>query len=82
MNAKLSALVMLGTNCIYASSVFFMTFISLYRFKRLTGRTEAAVSARDYKFYAPRHKYRRVSSNSISIIPGLPVSFDAFAATS
>ncbi|KAI3453230.1 hypothetical protein Pfo_009893 [Paulownia fortunei] len=41
-------------------------------FKRLTGRNEVAVSARDYKFYAPRHKYRRVISNSISNIPGLP----------
>ncbi|CAA0811549.1 Uncharacterized protein SHERM_12603 [Striga hermonthica] len=41
-------------------------------FKRLTGRNEVAVSARDYKFYAPRHKYRRVVSNSISNMPGLP----------
>ncbi|XP_027100791.1 uncharacterized protein At2g02148-like isoform X1 [Coffea arabica] len=41
-------------------------------FKRLTGRTEVAVSARDYKFYAPRHKYRRVATNSIANIPGLP----------
>lgn len=40
-------------------------------FKRLTGRNEAAISARDYKFYSPRHKYRRISSNSISSIPGL-----------
>ncbi|CAK7326911.1 unnamed protein product [Dovyalis caffra] len=37
------------------------------RFRRLTGRNEVAVSARDYKFYSPRHKYRRVLSN----IPGL-----------
>ncbi|KDP23022.1 hypothetical protein JCGZ_01685 [Jatropha curcas] len=37
-------------------------------FKRLTGRSEVAISARDYKFYSPRHKYRRVVSN----IPGLP----------
>ncbi|KAL7110912.1 hypothetical protein ACP275_05G055600 [Erythranthe tilingii] len=41
-------------------------------FKRLTGRSEVAISARDYKFYAPRHKYRRGISNSISSIPGLP----------
>ncbi|OVA01135.1 hypothetical protein BVC80_8819g13 [Macleaya cordata] len=41
-------------------------------FKRLTGRSEAAVSARDYKFYSPRHKYRRVASHSVSNIPGLP----------
>ncbi|WCJ17625.1 hypothetical protein M5689_000030 [Euphorbia peplus] len=37
-------------------------------FKRLTGRNEVAVTSRDYKFYSPRHKYRRVVSN----IPGLP----------
>uniref|UniRef100_A0A2C9V3X1 Zinc-ribbon domain-containing protein n=1 Tax=Manihot esculenta TaxID=3983 RepID=A0A2C9V3X1_MANES len=37
-------------------------------FKRLTGRNDVIVSARDYKFYSPRHKYRRVVSN----IPGLP----------
>ncbi|XP_073130922.1 uncharacterized protein At2g02148 isoform X2 [Henckelia pumila] len=41
-------------------------------FKRLTGRIEVAVSAADYKFYAPRHKYRRAMSNSISNITGLP----------
>lgn len=40
--------------------------------KRLTGRSEVAVSATDYKFYAPRHKYRRAMSNSISNITGLP----------
>lgn len=28
-------------------------------FKRLTGRNEVAISSRDYKFYSPRHKYRR-----------------------
>lgn len=28
-------------------------------FKRLTGRQEAAISERDYKFFAPRHKHRR-----------------------
>ncbi|XP_065872963.1 uncharacterized protein At2g02148 [Euphorbia lathyris] len=37
-------------------------------FKRLTGRNDVAVTSRDYKFYSPRHKYRRVVSN----IPGLP----------
>ncbi|KAF7827564.1 Zinc finger C2HC domain-containing protein [Senna tora] len=41
-------------------------------FKRLTGRHEFAISARDYKFYSPRHKYRRASSNSLSNISGLP----------
>ncbi|CAH2045766.1 unnamed protein product [Thlaspi arvense] len=40
-------------------------------FKRLTGRNEVAVSARDYKFYCPRHKHRRVQ-NSVSTIHGLP----------
>lgn len=48
------------------------------RFKRLTGRNEVAVSARDYKFYAPRHKYRRAVSNSNSNMPGLPVSYLEF----
>ncbi|PSS04929.1 hypothetical protein CEY00_Acc20789 [Actinidia chinensis var. chinensis] len=41
-------------------------------FKRLTGRNEVGVSATDYKFYSPRHKYRRVTSNSVPGIPGLP----------
>ncbi|XP_047333048.1 uncharacterized protein At2g02148 isoform X2 [Impatiens glandulifera] len=36
-------------------------------FKRLTGRNEVAISDRDFKFYSPRHKYRRVSSS-----PSLP----------
>lgn len=40
-------------------------------FKRLTGRSEVAISARDYKFYSPRHKYRRGSTNSVPNIPGL-----------
>lgn len=42
-------------------------------FQRLTGRNEVAVSARDYKFYAPRPKFRRVSSSSIPSLAGLPV---------
>ncbi|KAG2302055.1 hypothetical protein Bca4012_060379 [Brassica carinata] len=42
--------------------------------KRLTGRNEVAVSARDYKFYCPRHKHRRVPSSSCSIL-GLPQTF-------
>ncbi|XP_042005163.1 uncharacterized protein At2g02148-like isoform X1 [Salvia splendens] len=41
-------------------------------FKRLTGRNDVAVFARDYKFYAPRHKYRRGVSNSNSNLPCLP----------
>ncbi|XP_076928476.1 uncharacterized protein At2g02148-like isoform X1 [Bidens hawaiensis] len=41
-------------------------------FKRLTGRNDVAVSHVDYKFYAPRHKYRRTGSNSVSNIPGFP----------
>ncbi|KAG9150819.1 hypothetical protein Leryth_002977, partial [Lithospermum erythrorhizon] len=40
-------------------------------FKRLTGRNEVAISARDYKFYAPRHKYRRVVSAHVPSISGL-----------
>lgn len=36
-------------------------------FKRLTGRNDVAISDRDFKFYSPRHKYRRISSN-----PSLP----------
>ncbi|XP_039120052.1 uncharacterized protein At2g02148 [Dioscorea cayenensis subsp. rotundata] len=42
-------------------------------FKRLTGRHEVAISARDYKFYSPRHKYRRVTPQSASNIPGMAV---------
>ncbi|KAH0756971.1 hypothetical protein KY290_020464 [Solanum tuberosum] len=45
-------------------------------FRRMTGRNEVTISPRDYKFYAPRHKYRRVS-NSISNITG----FSAFTST-
>ncbi|KAJ8498030.1 hypothetical protein OPV22_008582 [Ensete ventricosum] len=40
-------------------------------FKRLTGRHEVAISARDYKFYSPRHKYKRGASHSMTNIPGL-----------
>ncbi|CAM8942134.1 hypothetical protein QQ045_014329 [Rhodiola kirilowii] len=40
-------------------------------FKRLTGRNEVAISPRDYKYYSPRHKYRR-ASNSMSSVPGMP----------
>ncbi|XP_020525338.1 uncharacterized protein At2g02148 isoform X2 [Amborella trichopoda] len=40
-------------------------------FRRMTGRHEVAISARDYKFYSPRHKYRRLSQHSVSNIPGL-----------
>ncbi|XP_021713711.1 uncharacterized protein At2g02148-like [Chenopodium quinoa] len=40
-------------------------------FKRLTGRTEIAVTARDYKFYNPRHKVRRALSNTSPTVPGL-----------
>lgn len=38
-------------------------------FKRLTGRNEVAISSRDYKFYSPRHKYRR-SQQPVFDIPG------------
>lgn len=40
-------------------------------FKRVTGRTEIAITARDYKFYNPRHKIRRASSNTSPTVPGL-----------
>ncbi|KAL2924386.1 hypothetical protein RDABS01_023051, partial [Bienertia sinuspersici] len=40
-------------------------------FKRLTGRTEVAITARDYKFYNPRHKVRRASANNSPTVPGL-----------
>lgn len=48
-----------------------MTIEDAEWFKRLTGRHEAAISARDYKFYTPRHKYRRTTPQSVSNIPGL-----------
>ncbi|KAL1366474.1 uncharacterized protein At2g02148 [Arachis ipaensis] len=41
-------------------------------FKRLTGRNEVAISADDYKFYSPRHKFRRAASISLSNIPDIP----------
>lgn len=40
----------------------------------MTGRSDVAISAQDYKFYSPRHKYRRATSTSASSMPGLPVS--------
>jgi len=41
-------------------------------FKRLTGRHEAAISERDYKFYSARHKYRRTPQNALSTVTGMP----------
>lgn len=41
-------------------------------FKRLTGRNEVAISSRDYKFYSPRHKYRR-TLQPVFDIPGTSV---------
>ncbi|KAK4264079.1 hypothetical protein QN277_029416 [Acacia crassicarpa] len=41
-------------------------------FKRMTGRQEVAISARDYKFYSPRHKFRRAASSMITNVSGLP----------
>lgn len=41
-------------------------------FKRLTGRQEAAIFERDYKFFSPRHKYRRAPQHSVSNIPSFP----------
>lgn len=55
--------VMLGLTC----------FVLGFRFKRLTGRSEVAISASDYKFYSPRHKYRRGASISLSNIQDIPV---------
>lgn len=43
-------------------------------FKQLTGRNEVAVSAQDYKFYSPRHKYRRNPVSSISLLPAFSVT--------
>ncbi|KAJ6832221.1 uncharacterized protein M6B38_112940 [Iris pallida] len=40
-------------------------------FKRVTGRLEVTICPRDYKFYSPRHKYRRVTSQSPTNISGL-----------
>lgn len=36
-------------------------------FKRLTGRNEVAISSIDYKFYSPRHKYRRTPQSGFDI---------------
>ncbi|CAN1296119.1 Uncharacterized protein At2g02148 [Linum perenne] len=46
--------------------------VHLKRFRRLTGRSEVAVSPQDYKYYSPRHKYRRIMTNipGLSTIPG------------
>ncbi|KAL9328987.1 hypothetical protein ACSQ67_003990 [Phaseolus vulgaris] len=41
-------------------------------FRRLTGRSEVAITASDYKYYSPRHKYRRGASISLSSIPDIP----------
>ncbi|GAU13765.1 hypothetical protein TSUD_82740 [Trifolium subterraneum] len=41
-------------------------------FKKLTGRNEVAISASDYKFYSPRHKYRRGASMSLPNIQDMP----------
>ncbi|XP_078440557.1 PPR containing protein isoform X2 [Wolffia australiana] len=38
-------------------------------FKRLTGRCQAAISERDYKFYSPRHKCRRAPSETVTDFP-------------
>ncbi|KAK9749785.1 hypothetical protein RND81_02G150000 [Saponaria officinalis] len=40
-------------------------------FKRLTGRTEVAITATDYKFYNPRHKVRRASLNASPTVSAL-----------
>ncbi|KAG6482570.1 hypothetical protein ZIOFF_059202 [Zingiber officinale] len=51
----------------------YQTGVSGLLFKRLTGRHEVAISARDYKFYSPRHKYKRGAPHPMSNIPGLSV---------
>lgn len=51
-------------------------------FKRLTGRNEVAIFARDYKFYSPRHKYRRVTSSNIPGLPTFPGSDNPSTMTS
>ncbi|MCO5560323.1 hypothetical protein L7F22_013935 [Adiantum nelumboides] len=38
-------------------------------FKRLTGRQDAVISERDYKFFSPRHKFRRGPQQSVSSVP-------------
>ncbi|XP_039689975.1 uncharacterized protein At2g02148 isoform X5 [Medicago truncatula] len=46
-------------------------------FKRLICRNEVAISANDYKFYSPRHRYsryRRGASISLPNIPHIPLS--------
>ena len=45
-------------------------------FKRLTGRNEVAISADDYKFYSPRHKFRHAASISLFNITDIPVKYD------
>ncbi|KAJ3672291.1 hypothetical protein LUZ60_007012 [Juncus effusus] len=42
-----------------------MSMEEAHWFKRLTGRNEVAISARDYKYYSPRHKYRRSPSQPL-----------------
>ncbi|MED6214492.1 hypothetical protein PIB30_103561, partial [Stylosanthes scabra] len=49
-----------------------MTIDDAEWFKRLTGRNEVAISANDYKFYSPRHKFRRAASISLSNISDIP----------
>ncbi|CAN0929854.1 Uncharacterized protein At2g02148 [Linum grandiflorum] len=48
------------------------TVVDIKRFRRLTGRREVAVRPQDYKYYSPRHKCRRITTNipGFSTIPG------------
>ncbi|KAH7299907.1 hypothetical protein KP509_24G035400 [Ceratopteris richardii] len=41
-------------------------------FKRLTGRQEAAICEQDYKYFAPRHKYRRSHHHLTPNAPAFP----------
>lgn len=58
-----------GANC---QSDQFLQFRRMVRFKRLTGRHEAAISPRDYNFFSPRVKHRR-PQHTLSNVSVLPV---------
>ncbi|KAG8074532.1 hypothetical protein GUJ93_ZPchr0006g44799 [Zizania palustris] len=42
-------------------------------FKRLTGRSEVAISSKDYKFYSPRHKYRHITQPALAEVDSSPL---------
>jgi len=51
-----------------------VSLVFVFRFKRLTGRNEVAISANDYTFHSPRHMYRRGASISLPNISDIPLS--------